>query len=61
MSKLIQSLSLITLFFSSKAIAMIPDRCDWQDYGSSESTSIIAIIVFIVIVIVIIIYNAKTK
>jgi len=59
MSKLNQSLSLTTLFFSSKAIAMIPDRCDWQDCGSSESTSIFAIIVFIVIVIIM--YNAKTK
>ena len=59
MSKLNQNLSLITLFFSSKAIAMIPDRCDWQDGGSSESPSIIAIIVFIVIVIIM--FNAKTK
>jgi len=38
---------------------MIPDRCDWQDCGSSESPSIIAIIVFIVIVIIM--YTAKTK
>ena len=59
MSKLNQNLSLITVFFSSKAIAMIPDRCDWQDCGSSESPSIIAIIVFIVIVIIM--FNAKTK
>ena len=59
MVKLNQNLSLITLFISSKGIAMIPDRCDWQDCGSSESPSIIAIVVFIVIVIIM--YNAKTK
>ena len=56
MIKLLQALA---LFFSTKTIAVIPDRCDWQDCGSSESPSIIAIIIFIIIVVIM--FNAKTK
>ena len=56
MIKLLQALALFFFFYS---IAVIPDRCDWQDCSSSESPSIIAIIIFIVIVIIM--FNAKTK
>ncbi len=59
MDKLHKFFALSTICISSKTFAVIPDRCDWQDCGSSESPSIIAIIVFIVIVIIM--YNAKTK
>jgi len=59
--KLFQSLALSVsvLLYSNKVVAVIPDRCDWQDCGSSESPSIIAIIIFIIIVLIM--YNAKTK
>ena len=56
---MIKLLKALALFFSTKTIAVIPDRCDWQDCGSSESPSIIAIIIFIIIVVIM--FNAKTK